>query len=111
LKVEIDPNDLTLGTNQPSHKEADTADAATHIEHSYAARNPSRKQHPFRKGPRQLGLFDQPVVLGARTTKRIIGVVHQASLRSIDFGRSAAACVSASSTKDRHFHNGSLLGN
>src|SRR5215469_382463 len=83
LCVKIDPNDRTLGANQARHKETDIANAATDIKYAHAGANPGRKQHPLGQRSNQLGLLDQTVILGARTAKRIVGIIHRVCLRSL----------------------------
>jgi hypothetical protein len=76
FSVKIDSDHRTLRANQRSHEEANIADSTTNVEHAHAARNASCEQHPLRQRPKQLGLFDQPLVLSTRAAKCIVGVIH-----------------------------------
>jgi hypothetical protein len=78
LSVKIDPDDHTLRTDQRSGKEADVTNTATDIKYAHAAADSGREQHPLGQWSNQVGLFDQTVVLGARTAKRVVGIIHRA---------------------------------
>ena len=56
------------------------AHAAANVEDVHGGTDTGRAQHPFRQGPKQLGLLDQAVVLGIRSAKRVVGVLQQAPL-------------------------------
>src|SRR5262249_11108085 len=79
--------------NYASDKETNIADATTNIEHTHAWLDPSCEQHSFGYGSKYVGLLNQPLVFGRRSTERIVSVIHRVARPQLVIQLLRESCV------------------
>src|SRR5262249_23080043 len=80
LAIKIDAENRALRDDYLAHKETDIARATADVQHMHAVTEPGRTHHSFRNRSKQLRLHYQPVVLGLRSAKRVVSIIHQSPL-------------------------------